>query len=167
MGIRTLVAWNPRAVWTVILCWNRRRVCRQGSWRGAWHWLRDCSCRIRHPTAPRGRLFADTPESRAPVTYLPELTQTTMWRKLTSTWRDLGFLRLCFWGFRSSGIWRYVAGWVVPDVSEYCFDPWRLRHSVSSKHLESLAQRRSAISQKTWVYILRSQNRLHFVEYAL
>jgi hypothetical protein len=98
VGIRTLVAWNPRPVWKVILRWSRRRVCRQGSWRAAWHWLRDCSCLGPHPAAPRGRLFADIPESLSPVTYTPELTQTAMWRKFDINLARFGVLKALFLG---------------------------------------------------------------------
>jgi hypothetical protein len=145
--------WNPRAVWTVVLCWSRRRVCRQGSWRWAWHWLSDCSCQCSHRSSPRGRLFADTPDSRAPVTYTPELTQTAYWRKFTSTSRYLEFSPGWFWGFRSSWMWHCVTGWAVT---------WRFERLLWALKFEALrlyqtpgnsAQQRSLETKKHWIYI--------------
>jgi len=49
------------------------------------------------------------------------------------------------WGFRSSGMWRCVVWWMIPDS---------LKPHDPLKHHESLTQWHSFTSQKSWILIL-------------
>lgn len=55
-------------------------------------------------------------------TCCPHLYTTDEGRHIprTRVWvvRHLSFSQRCYWGFRSSGMWRRVVGWVVPDFSK-------------------------------------------------
>lgn len=53
------------------------------------------------------------------------------------TFVSFTFSHWCNWGFLSSGMWHYIAGWVVPDISDDCsaFNRSGTTHLLMQHHI--------------------------------
>jgi hypothetical protein len=82
----------------------------------------------------------------------PGNTKLHQQQQRTSKLRGLGFSQFCFWPFKSFGILRCVAEYLVPDVSKHCnIHTFRGTHHSPSKR-DTITQRHNISSQKAGIF---------------
>lgn len=76
---------------------------------------------------------------------------------------DLGFSQQCCWGFMSSGMWHYAAGWAVLDISKkrstLIFKNQVLHGLLAAEHVGTKillnVRKHNVTSQKTFIHKLQ------------